>query len=567
MIMRRGTTITSQHLLDRVPALVSYWGTDCRNVLANAAYQGLFGVADQDIEGMHLAELLGWEAYRRTLPYIRGVLAGKDQCFEETRPGPDGHLHHFEVTYLPDIVEGTTVGFYVLGVDVTARVAAQRDARRSLELHRAIARSMPGSFVLLFDAELRYLVADGPGLAAFGLRGPDLEGRLMPEVLPERAGALEPLYRAALRGEQHKWDRVVNGRVIEMAVGPVRDDDGAAFAGLVVGTDVTAARRRRETDRALHMIARSTAHGASTAKVAAEVARALLSLLGAAHASVSRFADDGLEILAVEPPLEGLPGRLPTGTGPYGTAAEQVAEDGEAHYVHYGPSGQSLSGLLHEAGIAAGAAAPIWVNGRLWGAAGVGLSEAAGDPEEVLERLREFAAAVATSISSSAAWDALRALAGTDPLTCLPNRRTFEERLDQAVNAAQRQGHGVGLVMVDLDKFKALNDTHGHPEGDKVLAALANRMASAVRSDELLARLGGDEFALLLPRAGAEQARAAARRLRSAVSQSPIEGQRVTITTGVASLRGVSASRADLLALADADLYRAKPGSDARVLG
>ncbi len=139
--------------------------------------------------------------------------------------------------------------------------------------------------------------------------------------------------------------------------------------------------------------------------------------------------------------------------------------------------------------------------------------------------------------------------------------------MDQAVNAAQRQGHGVGLVMVDLDKFKALNDTHGHPEGDKVLAALANRMASAVRSDELLARLGGDEFALLLPRAGAEQARAAARRLRSAVSQSPIEGQRVTITTGVASLRGVSASRADLLALADADLYRAKPGSDARVLG
>lgn len=94
----------------------------------------------------------------------------------------------------------------------------------------------------------------------------------------------------------------------------------------------------------------------------------------------------------------------------------------------------------------------------------------------------------------------MRRMAHEDALTSLPNRTLLDDRLRQAILAAQREGHKVGLIYFDLDKFKPVNDSHGHAVGDRLLRMVAQRVRAALRESDTLARVGGDEFVVLLPR-------------------------------------------------------------------
>ncbi len=148
--------------------------------------------------------------------------------------------------------------------------------------------------------------------------------------------------------------------------------------------------------------------------------------------------------------------------------------------------------------------------------------------------------------------------AAIDPLTGLANHRTFHERLAAEVERARRHGRGLSLVVMDLDHFKLVNDTHGHQEGDRILAALGEVMSRETRAGELLARVGGEEFALILPEADEMDAYQAAERIRNAISSTdfPPHG-RITISAGVCGL--AQAGDADrLYQLADGALYWAK---------
>jgi len=93
----------------------------------------------------------------------------------------------------------------------------------------------------------------------------------------------------------------------------------------------------------------------------------------------------------------------------------------------------------------------------------------------------------------------IRTLAVQDPLTQLPNRRLFEDRIEQAMSAARRHGRRGALLLLDLDRFKAVNDNYGHGAGDEVLIAVAARLKSCLRTTDSVARLGGDEFAIVMP--------------------------------------------------------------------
>lgn len=94
----------------------------------------------------------------------------------------------------------------------------------------------------------------------------------------------------------------------------------------------------------------------------------------------------------------------------------------------------------------------------------------------------------------------LRDLAFHDPLTGLANRTAFEERLESALSSAQRHADNVGLIYLDIDDFKSINDRYGHHVGDAVLTAVAHRLEGVVRSEDVVARLGGDEFVIIMPR-------------------------------------------------------------------
>ena len=144
-------------------------------------------------------------------------------------------------------------------------------------------------------------------------------------------------------------------------------------------------------------------------------------------------------------------------------------------------------------------------------------------------------------------------LAHTDPLTGLPNRRAWAGELERALERARRTGEPLTVAMLDLDDFKAFNDTFGHASGDRLLEQTARAWREHLRPDDIVARLGGDEFAILLPACDADDAEQLLPRLLAAAPT------RQTYSIGFAQFDG-SQSAADLLDAADVALYDVKHG-------
>jgi diguanylate cyclase (GGDEF)-like protein/PAS domain S-box-containing protein len=149
-----------------------------------------------------------------------------------------------------------------------------------------------------------------------------------------------------------------------------------------------------------------------------------------------------------------------------------------------------------------------------------------------------------------------------DALTDLPNRMLFRDRLTQALAAAKRRDHGLGVLFLDLDHFKRVNDTLGHGAGDRLLQDIARRLREIVRDTDTVARIGGDEFTILLPHlnSGEAAAKVAQTILEAVALPADLDGQRLYVTTSI----GISLYPADgadaetLLTSADIALYRAK---------
>lgn len=169
---------------------------------------------------------------------------------------------------------------------------------------------------------------------------------------------------------------------------------------------------------------------------------------------------------------------------------------------------------------------------------------------------------VAVRAERYAAEEALRHMALTDALTDLPNRTLLNDRLEQALHQARRLGAPLALLIIDLDRFKEINDAFGHAYGDLVLQALSQRIRRALRASDTVARLGGDEFAVILPTcaSSSDAERAATKLLR--VIQEPliVEGQSLYVggSIGVVLYPDHGADPATLLRRADMAMYAAK---------
>jgi two-component system, cell cycle response regulator len=177
------------------------------------------------------------------------------------------------------------------------------------------------------------------------------------------------------------------------------------------------------------------------------------------------------------------------------------------------------------------------------------------------------------SLKLGAAMSELRRLATRDSLTNLLNRRAFDALLSEEVDRAWRLQHPLTLLALDLDHFKAINDTHGHPAGDVVLAAMARVLEAEVRTIDRLARIGGEEFAVLLMETTAAEGMAVANRLVDAVRARSLTLPggtvlNVTVSVGVATLPACGEPESgSLLSAADQALYKAKrEGRDRAVL-
>jgi len=151
--------------------------------------------------------------------------------------------------------------------------------------------------------------------------------------------------------------------------------------------------------------------------------------------------------------------------------------------------------------------------------------------------------------------------AHTDPLTGLANRRAFDERVTDEVARAQRGGHPLALVLLDVDRLKPVNDTHGHAAGDALLRLVATLLRDQARGIDVAARIGGDEFALLLPETDRAGAMTLIQRLAAAASGQRINGYPVRCSAGIAVYSADGRTVDALLRHADVALYRAKRAS------
>ncbi|MGI8631186.1 MAG: diguanylate cyclase [Solirubrobacterales bacterium] len=170
----------------------------------------------------------------------------------------------------------------------------------------------------------------------------------------------------------------------------------------------------------------------------------------------------------------------------------------------------------------------------------------------------------AVSLENAALHELVARQAITDQLTGLANKRQFDERLEQEVGRSRRFGHPLALMMLDLDDFKAINDTYGHRQGDEVLRTLASVLGEGTREVDEAARIGGEEFAVVMPETDEPGAHLLAERVRQALAAEHVplvdgEGtMEVTASVGVAAMPVSAVDSPGLVAAADAALYEAK---------
>jgi diguanylate cyclase (GGDEF)-like protein len=214
-----------------------------------------------------------------------------------------------------------------------------------------------------------------------------------------------------------------------------------------------------------------------------------------------------------------------------------------------------------------GVAVPVFSDGGRVGMLSV-FSRVAERPfsSRVADELEELARRAGPAVDNARRFREARQLADLDALTGLHNRRYFHETLAREVARAHRYDRRLALIVFDVDDFKAVNDRVGHLSGDAVLAEVAERVRSVVRSADVACRIGGDEFAVILPESSVVDAHQLSERLQAAVAARPIVlAGRLDVSAGVAELRQAD-DASSLFERSDEALYRAKETGKGRVV-
>jgi diguanylate cyclase (GGDEF)-like protein len=190
---------------------------------------------------------------------------------------------------------------------------------------------------------------------------------------------------------------------------------------------------------------------------------------------------------------------------------------------------------------------------------------------EKVKTLEIFATQAVTALQSASQYDEIRRLTFIDALTPAYNHRYFQDALAREINRHARNGREMALAMLDIDNFKKINDTFGHPVGDEILIGLVRSLMENARESDVVARYGGEEFAIIFPDTPAESAMDAANRMREVVSRREFPLPHldrtlfITVSIGVAVFPRNGRTSADLIARADAALYWAKKNGKNRV--
>ena len=453
--------------------------------------------------------------------------------------------------------------------------------RRSEELHRRIAENLPNTGIFLFDRKLRLLFAQGnpvndlPWFTDDEFEGQTLE-ELVAGVPPDVAEKSRVNYARALEGEERSFEFESDGLSFVVNAVPVRDEPGGEVQGvLVLASDVTERRRYAEAleanaarQRAVARLGQLALRERDLDRLFEVAAATLAETLDVELSSVLEYFDDAATF------------RLRAATG---FAAEEkpipVAPDSLAGYTLRADAAITVedfstetrfarSRVLRDHGVASGISVVIEGRDHPFGI----LAALAEKPRRFEEGDVDFMTTVANVLSAAVERNrdeqASRHAALHDPLTGLPNRVLALDRLQYGLRRRRRDGTDVAVLIIDLDRFKLINDSLGHEAGDELLLALAPRLRDAVRAEDTVARLGGDEFAIICSGlGGVRDVVTVAENIAAAVARPFIldSGERfVTASVGIALANEARDRPESLMRDADIAMYRAKGAGPGR---
>jgi diguanylate cyclase (GGDEF)-like protein/PAS domain S-box-containing protein len=478
--------------------------------------------------------------------------------------------------------QGEVSHLLVLADDITDRVEAESRVRESEARFRNLTQ-LSSDWYWEQDAEYRFLPASDPRptpfRSAFRFEGRtrwEVEGT---DVTESQWQAHREMLEARLPFHDFQYSRAnLQGELRHVSISGVpKFDEAGRFTGYRgIGRDVTEARRAERRIR-LHALQQSlTSRLGQLALANADVDELLRQAAGATaegleveFAALMRSGDapDGSAGLVMRAGVGWSEGWLDRRIAALDATTQhgRVWSTGEPVVVdEVGASGGKFTRpellLVHE--IRSAVVVPVCGSAGTYGVLGAYSRSLRRFTNENIDFLRSVANIVATAIDRRSAEDRLTYLAQFDTLTGLPNRSLFLDRFAQTLTQAARSNWLVGVLFIDLDRFKVVNDTLGHGIGDQLLAQVAQRLADCVRTADTVGRLGGDEFAFVLSDlARADDAGFVAEKVVAQLARPfDLDGQEVYVSAsiGVAIYPDDGADPDLLLRNADTAMYRAK---------
>src|SRR5512132_3345049 len=525
-------------IMDGVPAPVAYIDREEHCHYVNRTFLQFFGLTAQQVAELRLRDVVGHGIYQSAQAMLSRALEGESTAFDRLVPGANGVRRWMTIRVVPDAgPSGEVHGAFVLMNDIHGLKQAQEALRASEAELRLIMDNVPAR-VSYIDRDYRYRFLNRHNEEWLGESRKELAGRRIADVIGEqRARQLQPLLDKVLQGQVVSTEMLLaqptgEPRWESIHYAPNRDSEGHVIGIYAVHTDIHDQKRNEDALRRANWMLSS--HINNTPLAVLEWDRDFRLVRWSPQAE-NIFGWRAEEVLGM--PLTGsqlthesdreavveLINKLLSGEEPRATGLNRnYRKDRETIWCE-------------------------WYHSCLL------------DEQWRIVSILSFVQDVSSRIQAE---ERLQYLATRDALTGLPNRVLLQERLTQAIAQARRSHQRVGVLFIDLDRFKNVNDTLGHRIGDELLKRVTAALSHALREADLLARLGGDEFMVIVEDFDdPEVLNRIAQKLQDAVSQ-PFEVEEhdiyVTSSIGISVYPDDGDAPEELLKHADVAMYRSK---------